>query len=168
MVVLGDYIAIDASGKLNILGGGFNVTSMQVTGTTGPMYIAAIVDVPSKHLGHEFVISLELRDHDTHTAVMLPTPGGSLEAVRVQQITRADKPNIPGVYLPPEIFGRCLTLVGFANGIPLLPGRTYDWHLEVDGQHRKGWLAKFHVAGPPPAPVFGGPSQPLPPELPEL
>ena len=74
MVVLGDYIAIDASGKLNILGGGFNVTSMQVTGTTGPMYIAAIVDVPSKHLGHEFVISLELRDHDTHTAVMLPTP----------------------------------------------------------------------------------------------
>jgi hypothetical protein len=156
-IVLGDYIAIDAGGKLNILGGGFNLTAVQATGTTAPMFVAVMMDVPSRHLGHEFAMLLELRDTDSDTVVTIPGPLGNPEALRIQQLVKADRPNIPGVYLPESITGRAQALVGFATGIPLSPGHTYAWRVDVDGQHLPAWTAKFHVLGPPPAPVFGGP-----------
>lgn len=167
-IILGDYVAIDAAGKLNILGGGFIMTSIQTTGTTVPMYVATIIDVPSEHLGHEFAVSVELRDLATDSVVMLTGPSGNLEALRVQQLFKADRMVGPGIYLPESMFGRCQSLLGFANGIPLTPGHTYAWSVEVNGQHRKPWIAKFHVLGPPPPPVIGGPAQSPSAEMPPL
>lgn len=164
VVILADYIAVDASNKMNILGGGFNITQLRATGTTSPMYVAAIVDVPAKHIGVDFSLSLDLRSDDTGTVVQVPGQSGS-EALRIQQLLKAERPNLPNVYLPTTMFGRCQALVGFAGGIPLDAGQTYRWHVQVDGQHRKTWIARFHVAGPPPPPIFGGPTGSHPSEI---
>jgi hypothetical protein len=157
-VLLADYAVADASGKLNMLGAGFNITGLQATGLTPPQYVVTIVDVPARYIGQDFPVGLELKDDTNGQTVTVPGPTGNLEALRIQQLAKADPPHVPGVYLPPTLWSRVQFVMGFPNGLPLQPGGLYHWRVEIEGQHRPGWSAHFHVAGPPPAPVFGGPS----------
>lgn len=159
-VILADYISIDAAGKINALGAGFTVSGVQPTGLTPPQHAAAIIDVPAKYGGQECAVSLELRNETSGSAVQLPGPSGQPEALRVSQVVKAERANIPGVYLPESMFCRVQVVIGFPNGLPLAPGNLYAWRLAIDGQTRNGWHARFYVPGPPPPPVFGGPAGP--------
>lgn len=159
-VLLADYIGIDAGGKINAIGAGFTICGVRPTGLTSPMHLVALIDLPSKYAGREFPFSLELRDEETGQVVQLPGPAGNLDTMRIQQLVKGDRPNLPGVYLPESMFIRVQLAVNFSNGLPLAPGRFYSWRAEVEGQHMKAWKARFHVAGPPPPPVVGGPAGP--------
>lgn len=161
-VFVGDYIAVDAGGKLNAIGLGFTAVGIQQTGLSSPMCVATIIDLPRKHAGSEFSLSIELRDTDADEAVKVPGPSGQLEALRVQQVARVDPAQspVPGVYLPPDMPSRVQAILAFAAGLPLRPGGNYAFRIEIEGSHRKHWIAPFHVLGPPPGPVFGGPVGP--------
>jgi hypothetical protein len=165
-LLLADYIGVDAAGKLNALGAGFAVSGIQPNGLTAPMYLAAVIEIPSKFAGQELSASLELRDEETGSAVQLTGPSGQLEALRIQQVVKVERPALPGVYIPERMFCRVQLNVGFQTGLPLAPGHFYEWRLEIDGQHRKGWHVSFFVLGPPPGPVFGGKTGPA--DLPSL
>jgi hypothetical protein len=175
VVLLADYIGIDAGGKVNAIGAGFTLTQLQPTGlspsegaagVTGAMHLIALIDVPSKYAGHEFAVSLELRDDSADTAVKLPSPTGVPEPLRIQQMVKAERPSLPGAYLPSDVPCRVQLSLGFPNGLPLTQGGFYSWRLQIDGRDRKDWRAAFHVLGPPPPPVFGGPSGPA--NIPDL
>jgi hypothetical protein len=159
-ILIADYIGVDAASKINAIGAGFSITGVQTTGLTGAMHVGVLVDVPSPYLGQEFALSLELRDVDAGSVVQVPGASGQPEALRIQNIVKAERPVIPGVYLPPNMYGRVQMVMAFTNGLPLPAGRSYDWWLQIDGQHRKGWVSRFHVAGPAPGPVIGGPAGP--------
>ena len=159
-VLIADYIGTDAAGKINALGAGFVITGLQATGLTPPQYVVALIDVASEHAGREFPLLLELRDIEANVPVQVPGPTGGTEALRIQQLVKAERPQVPGIYLPENLFSRVQVSLGFPNGLPLAPGRLYEWRLEVNGTSQPGWRARFYVAGPPPAPVFGGPIGP--------
>lgn len=155
-VLVADHIAIDQSGKVTALGAFFTVSGFQSSGMSAPQFVLVVVTVPPRHVGEEFSLSLELRDLDADTAVMVNGPSGQLEALRVQQLVKIERPSIPGLSLPPNMPANINVSLGFPNGLPLQMGRLYGWRVEIDAQTRPGWLASFAVAAPPPPPVFGG------------
>ena len=174
VVLLADYVGIDAAGKINALGAGFGIAPLQPTGLTAPMHVIVIVDVPAKHSGQQYVLSLELRDETTGQAVTIPAaPSGALEPLRIQQVVTVLTPQIAGLHLPAgSIPSRTQLPVAFQDGLPLQAGHTYLWKVQIDQQGRPSWVARFHVPGTPPNPVFGGPAGPAsipniqPPALP--
>lgn len=160
VVLLADYIGVDAAGKLNALGAGFTVVGHNGS-TTAPLHVAAIIDVPAKYVGEDFALSLQLQDETSGRLVQVPGQSGVLEALRVQQVVRVERPQSAGsVHLPPTMFARVQTVVGFPAGLPLIAGNYYAWQVQIDGHSRPEWQSRFYVPGLPPAPVFGGPSGP--------
>ena len=125
--------------------------------------------MPSRYAGTEFPVSIELRREDLNQAVTLLQPTGQQEAIRFQQIIRPEQPHVPaGAQLPSDVYSRVQFVLAFPTGLQLLPGVTYRWLVEVEGQTRPGWDAYFHVLAPAPGPVFGGPAGPPDPGLPTL
>ena len=165
-IVLADHIGIDLGGKANLLGAGFTVSVVGPQGLSAPQHMLILVDLPSNHAGAEFALSAELKDETLGAPFKIVGPNGSPEVLRIQQIVRGARPSVQNAYLPLDLPVRVQLNISFANGLPLVPGHSYLWKIEIDGQHRKGWETGFHVLGPPPAPVFGGPSGPA--DLPQL
>jgi hypothetical protein len=159
-VLLADYVAVDAAGKLTAVGAGFSLSPLQQDGHTPPMHVAVVVDVPSTHLGQDFSLSLSLRDADSGAPVLVPGPSGSPEPLQIGQVMRAQAPAAPGMHLPSTLPGRVQIVLGFLQGLPLEAGRTYRFAVELDGGSRPEWSASFHVPAAPPGPVFGGPISP--------
>lgn len=161
VVLTGDYLAVDGGGKLNGLG--ISVMALgrdETSGASPPMYVAVMIDLPSRYAGDEYALSVELRNETRNEPVQFAGQSGQLEALRIQQVGRVERPSIPNVYLPPDMFSRSQLVLGFPNGLPVEPGHKYAWRVQIDGQSRPGWKASFQVLGPPPAPIFGGPVGP--------
>jgi hypothetical protein len=160
IVLVADHVGIDGGGKANILGAGVMVVGVSPQGLTAPMHVLVIIDAPGKYAGHEFALSVELRDETTGEAFKVVGPSGAPEPLRVQQVVTIQRPTAPNLYLPPSVGARVQTNLAFPNGLPLGPGHDYLWQVEMDGQHRKSWRAGFHVLGPPPPAVLGGQTGP--------
>jgi hypothetical protein len=62
VLILADYIAVDAGGKINALGCGWTITAVQQTGVTAPQSLAFMIDLPGKYSGQEFSLAIELHD----------------------------------------------------------------------------------------------------------
>jgi len=159
-VLLADYIAVDAAGKLTAVGAAFTLTGLQPDGHTPPQHVAVLVDVPAGNLSQDFSLDLSLRDEESGQAVIVPGPSGEMEPLRVAQVMRAQPPQAPGLHLPSDLPGRVQIVIGFPQGLPLTQGRGYRWVVELDGQSRPEWSSGFYVPAPPPGPVFGGPVGP--------
>lgn len=149
-VVLADYANTDAAGKLNLLGGGWQVTALTQTGLTIPHAVTAAIEVPERFAGVEFSVSLTLID-ESGEQVKVPGPSGNLEALRIGQVTKAERPNVPGVLLHGKVWCRVQVILNFTGGLPLAPGQSYTWNLEISGHHDSQWCAGFYVAAPPQA-----------------
>jgi hypothetical protein len=160
-VVIADYIGVDASGKINVVGGGWTTAGAQPNGFSAAQYLAILVDIASGHVGEEFTLTVALHAADSGETITVPGPSGTAEALRVQQLSRVEAPPAqPGMYVPSSMFSRVQLMVAFPNGLPLAAGRRYSWRVEIDGAGRPDWRADFLVAGPPPNPVVGGPAHP--------
>lgn len=155
-LLIADYVGVDASNKVNALGAGFTMTGVNPTGLTPPMHLVVLIDIPSKYAGQDFALLLELRDDKAGKAVQVTGPNGTLEALRIQQVARGDRPQVQGAHVPDSVPVRVQVAMAFPGGLPLAANNSYTWRVELDGQHRKGWDVTFHVLGPPPPPVFGG------------
>ena len=159
-LLLADYVAVDAAGKLTAVGAAFTFTGIQPDGTTPPLHVAVLVDVPAQHVGQDFALGIGLVDDATGQPVLVPGASGGPEALRVAQVVQAQAPTVPGMLVPPSAPGRVQIVLGFPQGLPLETGRSYRWQVELDGQTRPEWSAWFHVPSPAPGPVFGGPAGP--------
>lgn len=156
-ILMADYLAVDASQKITAVGLGWSVAGIDVqTGHSPPMSIGLVIDVPPDMLNREFPVSLDLRTA-AGEVVQVPSVSGSLDALRIQQLVKAGPLQGGPFYLPDGLPGRVQTIIAFQNGIPLAAGQSYYWRLEVDHTHLKAWEVHFHIAGPPPGPVVGGP-----------
>lgn len=153
-VLHADYASQDASNKVNLLGANWTITAIQPTGLTPPQSVVVFVDVPPRFHGDNFAVSVTLVD-ETGDPVSAPGPTGEMQALRIAQLARADRPIAPGVNLPSDLPGRFQMILNFANGIPLAPGARYRWRVEIDGNTHPQWEADFYVVAPPPPPVIG-------------
>ncbi|RNL66222.1 hypothetical protein EFK50_00940 [Nocardioides marmoriginsengisoli] len=158
VIFIADYASDEGNGKVGALGIGFRVVGMNPNGLSAPQTVVVMIDVPAKHIGQQFPISLELRRSDNDQIVKMIGPTGQQDSLRVQQMVSASPNGLTGVYLPPDFGGRVQVVMQFPNGIQLEPGVTYHWKLEIEGQHNKQWVSEFHMAGPPPQPIIGGPA----------
>lgn len=160
VVLIGDYIGVDANGKINVVGGGWTTAGVRTTGLSAPHHLAILIDVASGHVGEDFTLTVQLHQADSGEPVAVPGPAGAPEAIRVQQLCRIEPPRSqPGIYVPSTMFSRLQLVVGFPNGLPLPPGH-YSWRAELNGEGCRDWRADFLIAGPPPPPVEGGPANP--------
>lgn len=159
-VLLADYVAVDAAGKLTAVGAAFSLIGLQPDGHTPPLHVAVLVDVPAELVGQDFSLGVSLRDEVTGQPVLVPGQSGSPEPLQVAQVMRAQPPAVPGMVVPAHVPGRVQVVLGFPQGLPLELGRSYRWAVEVDGRTRPEWSASFHVPAPAPGPVFGGPVGP--------
>lgn len=161
-ILIADYASIDGGSKINAIGLGIQVTQLlPQTNGTGAMYVVALIDVPRKYAGQKAVLGIELRNlSDGNSAVKVQGPTGQFESLRVQHEFEVAHPQLPGFSLPDDGFARVQIAMGFPNGLPLQPLKTYAWKLSIDGQSRQSWRAVFSVASHPPNPVFGGLSGP--------
>jgi hypothetical protein len=170
LVFVADYAGVDAAQKINAIGAGFTLTGTQPqTGLTPPQHVVVVIDVPTKYVGTDFSLTIELRRDDLDQAVTVPGPAGQPEAMRIQQIVRPEKPQVPqGAQMPSGLYARIQYVLAFPTGLQLPAGVTYRWQVEIEGQTKPGWDSVFHVLAPAPGPVFGGPSAPPDPEMPRL
>ncbi|HUR51587.1 MAG TPA: hypothetical protein VMZ11_05645 [Mycobacteriales bacterium] len=159
-VLLADYIAADAGGKLTAVGAAFTLTGLGPDGHTPPQHVAVVVDVPPQHLGQDFALGISLVEEGSDAPVLVPGGTGEPEALRVAQVVQAQAPSVPGMMVPSTVPGRVQLVLGFPQGLPLQAGSTYRWTVELDGQSRPEWTAWFHVPAAAPGPVFGGPAGP--------
>ena len=159
-LILCDFANTDAAGKLNVIGGGISFMGSGPQGQTSPFSVAVIVNVPSKYSGQQFVLSLELFDETRKQVVQAPATSGAAEALRVQQMVTLAHIQLPAhVQTPPDAEVQHVMVMNFPAGLPLQPS-TYDWKVQIDAQSRPGWYSRFHVLGPAPGPIFGGPTGP--------
>lgn len=152
-LLLADYANTDAVKKVNILGAGWQVTGLTPMGLTAPQALVVLVEVPQQHFEEEFAVSVTLRD-EAGEVVKLTGQLGAVEALRIQQIVKAERPNMPGVIIQAKLWSRVQVIFNFAHGLPLAAGKSYMWELEIDGHHDPQWSAGFLVGGPP-EPVVG-------------
>lgn len=162
--MLADYVASDAVGKLNLIGGGLSViapTTEQAPGValgnTLPFGVIASVAVGPRFHGTECAVELGLED-DRGKQVQLPSQGDSgLQAVRIGQTVRFAKPNFPdGMGVPASrLRARTQWVLMFPGGLPLSPDALYRWRVRIDQQSRDDWTEEFYVPSPPAPLVFG-------------
>lgn len=155
-VLIADYAAIDAAGKVNAIGVGFQFAGLNVeTGTTSPQTVIVLIDVPPKHYSEEFAVSLSLVDQ-VGDVVNVPGPTGEATPLRIAQVHTANVPQVPNAYIPKDLLpSRIQIVVNFAGGLPLAAGQLYAWQVDIDGSAEPHWRAVFFVPGPPPRPVIG-------------
>jgi hypothetical protein len=122
-----------AEGKLNILGGGWDVGGPGPT----PMAIAVILEVPPSQARRKHTWSLLLIDENGEPA-LLPVDGqksaveihGEIQRIRITKSAPLEKP----------------VNIRFAINIaplPLEPSTSYAWRLSIDNKTRKDWQVSF-------------------------
>jgi hypothetical protein len=151
-IILADYANQDAVQKINILGGGWQITAVGPNGLTAEQAVVVFIEVPPQYRGDQFAAGLSLVN-EAGDPVQFPGPDGQLQALRIQQLVRVDPPVTPGVHIPGHVPSRAQLVTRLGNGLPLAPGQLYTWIFEIDGNPKAS--ISFFVAGPPPGPVIG-------------
>jgi hypothetical protein len=155
-ILLADFANSDSVGKVNVIGAAWQVTARLPTGLTPALTLVVLVNLPPRYYGEQFAFGVSLYD-EPGDIVRLPLPGpvGEAQALRIQQVAKAERPNVPGVVIPSNSLpSQTQFILSFPGGLLLTPG-LYYWQVEIDGNTRPDWRAEFLVAGPPPAPVVG-------------
>jgi hypothetical protein len=161
-LLIADYVAIDAAGKLNVIGGSLSVLGQQDQGSgapsgfTVPFGLVVSVAVQSTLYGSECALEVALEDSKGEV-VKLPGPAGQPQKMRIAQNSVFEEPRLPAVAGVPRGSLRARTnfVLMFNNGLPLAIGQLYLWRVRIDHDTRDDWTEEFFVPGPPPEPVIG-------------
>jgi hypothetical protein len=114
-----------ADGKLNLLGGGWSVTSPGV-----PSALALKIEVAWNEANEKHVLALRLVDSDGNEVVALPT-----------YTFEVGRP--PG--LPPGTAIDHPLAVQVGPLAMLRPGERYTWEMTIDGEASDDWRCAFYV-----------------------
>ena len=120
--MLADFAETDPAGKVHILGAGWSVTGPQL----GPQAVVGFIQVPPEQAGGAVSFTLRLADR-AGEVVEVQGPAGMLPMELGGQVE---------VREPEEWDGASDLNVAFAVNVtlPLPPGQSYTWSLEVDGK----------------------------------
>ena len=161
--LLCDYAANDAAGKLNVIGAGVTFLNLVAgPGTpTPPFTLVAQVNVPASHADKQYALTVELFDVTRGQIVNMPADDpGQLQALRAQQVVTVGRPMLPpGLQQPDNPMMGNTMMMAFPQGLPLQENTAYEWRVQIDGQTRH-WFYRFHVLGPQPGVIIGGPANP--------
>jgi hypothetical protein len=157
-VLIADFANIDGGGKLNVVGGAFQLVGRApfVPGMPlgiGAMTVVAIIDVDYAHAGEQFSVVLTLKN-SANEPVQVPGPvEGQTQALRISQVATATAGDqVPkDAHLPI----RCQVVANIGPGMPLEPSSQYYWELQVDGHSDRNWRAVFYVRADQTGPVLG-------------
>lgn len=159
-ILTADYAGTDAIGKLNAIGAGVTMLGQQPDGSWPPICLAVTVNVPATHAGTDYALSVELHDVTQGKIVQIPTVDGTLQPLRVQQaVTVAPISLPPHLKRPNDALTQHVMVMNFPGGLPLTPGSSYEWRVQIDGRMTH-WWSRFHALGPAAGVVFGGPAGP--------
>jgi len=138
-IVLADY-AQAAEGKLNIIGGGWNITTGGV-----PSALAILLEVPWDRTNERLHFQIELVDSDGN-AVMGQGPAGEAPIVIAGDLE---------VGRPPGIKRGTPIAVPIAINMgphPLMPDNRYEWRLSVNDESDENWRVAFSTTRAPTLP----------------
>jgi len=138
-----------ADGKLNILGGGWNITGPD----PNPSAIAIYAEVSWDLANMQHRWRLELMNSDGEP-VMVPTPMGE-QALVIEGVLEVGRP--PGV-TPGTGLGVPLAIN--LGPIPLPPGGRYEWRLTIGDQSDENWRLPFSTRPAPQGQAPSGMPQP--------
>jgi hypothetical protein len=124
-----------AEGKLNILGGGWDVCGPG----PAPMAIAVILEVPPSEARRKHTWSIVLVDQNGEPA-LLPADGQKSTVVIHGEIQRIRDRKSPPTDEPVS-----LRFVINMAPLPLEPGSSYAWRLSIDNKTRKDWQIPFRT-----------------------
>jgi hypothetical protein len=136
-IVLADFAETDPSGKVHILGAGWSATGPQL----GPQAVVAFIQVPAEHGGGTISFTLRLADLLGNVVEVLG-PAGMQPMELGGQVELRE----------PEEWDRASDLnAAFSVNVmlPLPPGHSYTWSLEIDGKELAS--TTFYVRSVPPA-----------------
>lgn len=136
-IVLADFAETDPGGKVHVLGAGWSVTGPQ----QGPQAVVGFIQVPPDRAGNAVPFTLRLTGRDSEV-VEVHGPAGPQPMELTGQVE----------VLEPEGWDRSTDLnVAFAVNLvlPLSPGQSYTWSLEVDGKDLA--TTTFYVRSAPPS-----------------
>ena len=143
-MTLAVYASIDASGKINIIGGGITVLGIDAAaGVAAPHAIVAVVTFRTEFIGESPPVELAL-EHDDGSIVAIPGAIGPFGEPQLLRVGAADPLKAPvsmvGANVPYDaIRPRAQFVMHFGNGLPLAPGRGYTWRIKVDHDTRDEW-----------------------------
>lgn len=151
LLLIADFANAE-SGKLNVIGGGWQVTARSLEGNqliVPPQAVVAMFEVPPEFINQQFSVTLVLED-SRGNPVELPGPAGP-QALRIGHVVSAPPSNIRGVP-PGRVPGRAQIMVNIHPGLPLSADELHTWVLEVDGYRNPQWRTSFYVLPDPTAP----------------
>jgi hypothetical protein len=157
-LLLADMGQNDPTGKLNILGAGWNITAVGPAGVTPDAALAVFIEAPWDRCNRPLEIVLDLVSEDDEPVVVpLGTEPGPL---RITHSLVA----VPAPGAPNGSPGFNSFLINLRGGLPLAPGNWYRWRAFVDKEHEGSWEARFYVQRQQTAPTFGpgGSGAPVP------
>lgn len=153
--VMADYAAIDAAGKVNVIGGGISFVGFDsIQGISTPFALFVQVVTPLKSI-HETdaVLEIELTDLNGNP-INIPSPTGEPNPLRITQIIEFKMNQPAGTEKPVPAFpSTAAVAMNFANGLPLTAGEHYTWSIKID--HEIKGKAFFMVPRPTALPVLG-------------
>ena len=124
-----------AEGKLNILGGGWDVCGPG----PAPMAIAVILEVPPSQARRKHTWSMVLVDQNGEPA-LLPADGQKSTVAIHGEIQRIRSPK--SAPLQESINLRFVINIA---PLPLEPGSSYAWRLSIDNKTHKDWQISFRT-----------------------
>lgn len=134
-VLLADAASQDNSGKIHALGIGWSVTNTP----TPPCALIVMFRVPWHGSNERHSFALKLVDADGRPVTV--DQGGQEAPVGVEGHFEVGRP--PGLPAGTELDQNlCIPMGG---GWALTPGSSYEWRLDVDGEHQEDWVARFTV-----------------------
>lgn len=152
-IVMADYVSIDQLGKAHLVGAGVALLGFDPQqGATTPfaLYVRVISPRPSNDRP---ALEILLADASGQP-VMLPGPMGEPQAMRIAQNVEFPPPAAPGVSIPNGALPSVAQFaINFANGLPLVPGQSYSWRVQID--HDVIASESIYIPQPPPGPVIG-------------
>jgi hypothetical protein len=152
-VTIADYVD-EANGKIIIIGGGIQFVGFipQMGMTTAFSIFVEMqcpVPVPERHAAVELLLV-----DASGQAVQVPGEGDSKQALRVAQNVEFIEPYLPGASVPRgSVNARATMTLAFPNGIPLTPGHSYSWRVQID--HDVLATQPFYIPAPQIGPVLG-------------
>jgi hypothetical protein len=151
-VLLADMGQNDPSGKLNILGAGWNMTAVGPAGVTPDSALAVMLEAPWDKCNRPLEVVLDLVTEDD-AAVLVPLAGPDSEpaALRISHSLVA----VPAPGAPNGSPGFVAFIINLRGGLPLVPGNWYKWRAFVDKEHEPAWEARFYVQRQQQAPTIG-------------
>lgn len=131
-LLLADYAQV-ADGKLNVLGGGWNIIGPHPM----PFALAAIIEVPWHRTNERHYIRIELLDADGRP-VLTEQPDGRQAPLVIQADFELGRP--PG--LKPGVSLNFPVAIN-VPALPLAPNGTYEWRLSVNDETDDDWRVVF-------------------------